>query len=82
MTLRLAFMGSPDFAVPTLEAIRVVVAAVSPKPVNVLSGPGDGLVPHAVLAAAGVTQLTPMSCPASSLPSDFVSAITAAFEAE
>ena len=36
----------------------------------------------AVFAAAGVMQLTDMSCAASSLPSDFVSAITPAFEAE
>jgi hypothetical protein len=35
-----------------------------------------------VRAAAGVTQLTAMSLPACSLPSDFVSAITAALEAE
>lgn len=35
-----------------------------------------------VRAAAGVTQLTAMSRPASSLPRDFVKAITAAFEAE
>ena len=43
---------------PTLAAIRAVVAAVSPKPVNVLSGPGDGLVPHAVLEAAGVRRIS------------------------
>ena len=36
----------------------------------------------AVLAAAGVMQLTAMSWLASSLPSDFVSAITPAFDAE
>jgi hypothetical protein len=35
-----------------------------------------------VRAAAGVTQFTAMSVPACSLPSDFVSAMTAAFEAE
>ena len=35
-----------------------------------------------VRAAAGVIVLTAMSCPDSSLPSDFVSAITAALEAE
>ena len=35
----------------------------------------------AVLAAAGVMQLTEMSKPASSLPSDFVSAMTPAFDA-
>ena len=36
----------------------------------------------AVLAAAGVTALTRMSCCANSLPSDLVSAIRPAFEAE
>jgi len=36
----------------------------------------------AVLAAAGVMQFTAMSWPASSLPSDLVSAMTPAFEAE
>ncbi len=35
----------------------------------------------AVLAAAGVMQLTAMSNPASSLPSDLVRAMTPAFEA-
>ena len=36
----------------------------------------------AVLAAAGVMQFTAMSWPASSLPSDLVSAITPALETE
>lgn len=43
---------------PSLEAIRTVVAAVAPRPVNVLSGPRDGLVPHQVLAAAGVRRIS------------------------
>ncbi len=43
---------------PSLEAIRTVVAAVAPKPVNVLSGPRDGLVPQQVLAAAGVRRIS------------------------
>ena len=40
------------------------------------------LVAIAIFAAAGVTALTRMSCCASSLPSDLVSAIRPAFEAE
>jgi 2-methylisocitrate lyase-like PEP mutase family enzyme len=43
---------------PSLEAIRAVVAAVAPKPVNVLSGPRDGLVPQQVLADAGVRRIS------------------------
>lgn len=43
---------------PTLEAIRTVVAAVAPKPVNVLAGPGDGLVPVQALAEAGVRRVS------------------------
>ena len=43
---------------PTLEAVRIVIAAVAPKPVNVLSGPRDGLVPQQVLAAAGVRRIS------------------------
>ncbi len=43
---------------PSMEAIRTVVAAVAPKPVNVLSGPRDGLVPQQVLAAAGVRRIS------------------------
>src|ERR1700683_1744616 len=40
---------------------------------------GAWLKAKVVLATAGVTQLTPILYAASSLPSDFVSAITAAF---
>jgi 2-methylisocitrate lyase-like PEP mutase family enzyme len=43
---------------PSMEAIRKVVAAVTPKPVNVLSGPRDGLVPIDVLADAGVRRVS------------------------
>ena len=43
---------------PDLAAIRRVVAAVAPKPVNVLGGPGDGLLPLAALEAAGVRRVS------------------------
>lgn len=43
---------------PDMEAIRRVVAAVAPKPVNVLLGPRAGLVPLAELAAAGVRRVS------------------------
>lgn len=43
---------------PSMDAIRAVVAAVSPKPVNVLSGPRDGIVPLAALAEAGVRRVS------------------------
>ncbi|MBC7801595.1 MAG: isocitrate lyase/phosphoenolpyruvate mutase family protein [Gemmatimonadaceae bacterium] len=43
---------------PSLDAIRTVIAAVTPRPVNVLSGPGDGLVPQQVLADAGVRRIS------------------------
>lgn len=43
---------------PSLDAIRTVVAAVAPKPVNVLSGPRDELVPLPILAAAGVRRIS------------------------
>ena len=42
-------------ALPDLDAIRAVVKAVSPKPVNVLIGPG---VPLATLAEAGVKRVS------------------------
>ncbi len=45
-------------ALPSLEAIRQVVAAVAPKPVNVLIGPREALVPLNVLAAAGVRRVS------------------------
>ncbi|MBO9575537.1 MAG: isocitrate lyase/phosphoenolpyruvate mutase family protein [Sphingobium sp.] len=43
---------------PSLDAIRAVVRAVAPLPVNVVMGPGDGLVPLAVLEEAGVRRLS------------------------
>lgn len=43
---------------PDLEAIRAVVRAVAPKPVNVVFGPGDGLVSLDVLADAGVKRVS------------------------
>ena len=45
-------------ALPSMDAIRAVVAAVAPKPVNVLSGPRDGLVPLHILAEAGVRRVS------------------------
>lgn len=45
-------------ALPTLDAIRKVVAAVAPKPVNVLIGPRDGTVPLEVLRDAGVRRVS------------------------
>ena len=45
-------------ALPTLEAIRAVVAAVAPKPVNVLAGPGDGHLPIQALAEVGVRRVS------------------------
>lgn len=43
---------------PDLDAIRAVVRAVAPKPVNVVVGPGSGPVPLAVLAEAGVKRVS------------------------
>ncbi|HEY1124186.1 MAG TPA: isocitrate lyase/phosphoenolpyruvate mutase family protein [Sphingobium sp.] len=43
---------------PTLDAIKAVVRAVSPLPVNVVMGPSDGLVPVSVLEEAGVKRLS------------------------
>lgn len=43
---------------PSMEAVRAVVAAVAPRPVNVLAGPRDGLVPLGVLADAGVRRIS------------------------
>lgn len=45
-------------ALPDMDAIRRAVAAVAPKPVNVLAGPRGGLVPMAVLAEAGVRRVS------------------------
>ena len=43
---------------PDLEAIRKVVRAVAPKPVNVVVGPASGLVPLATLSEAGVRRVS------------------------
>lgn len=43
---------------PDMDAIRAVVRAVAPKPVNVLVGPGSGPVPLAELQAAGVRRFS------------------------
>jgi len=45
-------------ALPTLDAVRAVVAAVAPKAVNVLSGPNDKLLPLQALAEAGVRRIS------------------------
>lgn len=45
-------------ALPDMDTIRAVVAAVAPRPVNVLIGPGQGLVPLATLAEAGVRRVS------------------------
>lgn len=43
---------------PDLDAIRKVVAAVAPRPVNVLIGPWGQFVPMDKLAAAGVKRVS------------------------
>ena len=43
---------------PDMEAIEAVVRAVAPRPVNVLIGPREGLVPLRTLAAAGVRRVS------------------------
>ena len=45
-------------ALPSLDAIRQVVAAVAPKPVNVLIGPRDGTLPLEILREAGVRRVS------------------------
>ncbi len=45
-------------ALPDMDAIRAVVKAVSPKPVNVLIAPRSGPVPLADLAAAGAKRIS------------------------
>ena len=45
-------------SLPSMDAIRAVVRAVAPKPVNVLIGPSSGPVPYAELAAAGVARVS------------------------
>lgn len=43
---------------PDMDAVRAVVRAVAPKPVNVVVGPRDKLVPLAELSAAGVKRVS------------------------
>lgn len=43
---------------PTMDAIKRVVRAVAPKPVNVLIGPASGPVPLDELSAAGVRRIS------------------------
>jgi 2-methylisocitrate lyase-like PEP mutase family enzyme len=43
---------------PDMDAIRAIVRAVAPKPVNVLIGPDTGPVPLAELSAAGVRRVS------------------------
>jgi 2-methylisocitrate lyase-like PEP mutase family enzyme len=43
---------------PDMDAIRAVVRAVAPKPVNVVVGPRSGAVPLAELSAAGVKRVS------------------------
>lgn len=45
-------------ALPDMDAIRAVVKAVAPKPVNVLIGPRSGPVPASELEAAGVRRIS------------------------
>ena len=45
-------------ALPDMDAVRAVVRAVAPKPVNVLIGPRSGTVPVAELAAAGARRIS------------------------
>jgi 2-methylisocitrate lyase-like PEP mutase family enzyme len=45
-------------ALPDMDAVRAVVRAVAPKPVNVLIGPSTGPVPLAELAAAGARRIS------------------------
>jgi len=45
-------------ALPDMDAIKKVIAAVAPKPVNVLIGPASGVVPVSELSAAGVKRIS------------------------
>ncbi|HEY1728384.1 MAG TPA: isocitrate lyase/phosphoenolpyruvate mutase family protein [Candidatus Baltobacteraceae bacterium] len=45
-------------ALPDMDAIKKVIAAVAPKPVNVLIGPGTGIVPVSELSAASVKRIS------------------------
>jgi len=43
---------------PDMDAVRAIVRAVAPKPVNLLVSPASGIVPLAELAAAGVKRVS------------------------
>jgi len=43
---------------PDMDAVRAIVRAVAPKPVNLLVSPASGVVPLAELAAAGVRRVS------------------------
>ena len=82
MTLRIVFMGTPDFSVPTLKAIHaaghdiVAVYSQPPRP----AGRGMALTPspvHATAQALGLPVLTPTS-----LKSDDAAAIFRAHDAD
>ncbi|MGA3036557.1 MAG: isocitrate lyase/phosphoenolpyruvate mutase family protein [Vulcanimicrobiaceae bacterium] len=45
-------------ALQDMDAIKKVIAAVAPKPVNVLIGPASGVVPVSELSAAGVKRIS------------------------
>ncbi|MEX0924106.1 MAG: isocitrate lyase/phosphoenolpyruvate mutase family protein [Rhodovibrionaceae bacterium] len=45
-------------ALPDMEAVRAVIQAVAPKPVNVLLGPFDGFLPLAELTAVGAKRIS------------------------
>lgn len=45
-------------ALPDMASIRTVIAAVAPRPVNVLMGPRDGLLSAEILADAGVRRIS------------------------
>jgi 2-methylisocitrate lyase-like PEP mutase family enzyme len=45
-------------ALPDLDAVRAVIRAVAPRPVNVLIGPASGPVPLAELLACGVRRMS------------------------
>ncbi len=84
MSLRLAFMGTSDFAVPSFEAIRaaghdiVAVYTQPPRP----AGRGKRLRPSAVgcaAAAAGIDVRTPKSLKGQTLPPALDAVVVAAY---
>lgn len=45
-------------ALPDMDAVRAVIQAVAPKPVNVLLGPFDGILPLEELSAVGAKRIS------------------------